>query len=125
MGAKRALRMRSDIVIAKEAAGGMFVKLFPEKGALHSDGCSVFSGMRMEILNISDAAWLKVRCQKGDGWVRRPDVVGLGECSLDWAGEEDIISSSVLDQRLQPLQSDDYAMRNMVPRPPRSERDGR
>lgn len=97
--AKRQIRLRSDMVIAEQADGSMWVDLKSD-----TDGRirNIFSGMRLQVLS-SDEEMLHVRTdQQGDGWVRRQDVTGLGKYCLDWAGYEVVTTEEQVDQRAAP-----------------------
>eukprot|EP00927_Polykrikos_kofoidii_P043122 TRINITY_DN37191_c0_g1_i1.p1 TRINITY_DN37191_c0_g1~~TRINITY_DN37191_c0_g1_i1.p1 ORF type:complete len:314 (+),score=48.23 TRINITY_DN37191_c0_g1_i1:96-1037(+) len=101
---RRPLRMRSDIAVARHEDGGMWVSFRKSRNAEHEFGATVFSGMRLKILDACDPDWLHVRSHsQGEGWVRRRDTDGVGEVSLDWAGPENILSENVADQVTTPL----------------------
>merc|ERR1712187_781735 len=109
--------MGSDVVTAREACGGMWVYIRHEKGAEPTLGCTVFSGMHLEVLELAPCkAWLRVRsaslginnAPRQEGWVRSQDVTGLGEASLQWSDEEIHLEENVADQPLISLQPDIY-----------------
>jgi len=99
--ARRLLGLRSDVVTARDSEGGMWVTFKSEKTAPYKFGSDVFSGMRLNILDASDKDWLFARSpsKRGDGWVKKKDVAGLGECTLEWAGPESVLEQSVAEQR--------------------------
>eukprot|EP00927_Polykrikos_kofoidii_P084245 TRINITY_DN8829_c0_g1_i1.p2 TRINITY_DN8829_c0_g1~~TRINITY_DN8829_c0_g1_i1.p2 ORF type:complete len:290 (+),score=25.30 TRINITY_DN8829_c0_g1_i1:43-912(+) len=100
---RRRLRMRTDMAVARHADGGMWVSFKSDRDAEPEFGATVFSGMRLDILDASHPEWVHARCHKGEGWVRRQDTSGIGEVSIDWAGPEEILTSSVADQENKPL----------------------
>eukprot|EP00747_Dinoflagellata_sp_TGD_P192603 gnl/TRDRNA2_/TRDRNA2_57686_c0_seq1.p1 gnl/TRDRNA2_/TRDRNA2_57686_c0~~gnl/TRDRNA2_/TRDRNA2_57686_c0_seq1.p1 ORF type:complete len:372 (-),score=29.57 gnl/TRDRNA2_/TRDRNA2_57686_c0_seq1:434-1549(-) len=111
--AKRPLRIRSDTATAKQAEGSMWVTLHAHKTASDEPDQDIFSGMRLEILDASSKEWLHVKTPShGSGWVRRRDVVGVGEWSLDWAGPETVIDEYMAPQTAIPVYvGGGYAMR--------------
>jgi len=102
MKARRRVRLRSDMVIAEQADGLMWVDFKNDKDAPDSQIRNLFSGMRLQVLD-SDEETLFVRTDReGDGWVRRIDVKGLGGYCLDWATQEVVMEEEQVDQRAAP-----------------------
>eukprot|EP00928_Gymnodinium_smaydae_P040659 TRINITY_DN27556_c0_g4_i1.p1 TRINITY_DN27556_c0_g4~~TRINITY_DN27556_c0_g4_i1.p1 ORF type:complete len:384 (-),score=64.73 TRINITY_DN27556_c0_g4_i1:155-1306(-) len=120
--ARRAVRLRMDLATLRASGGGMWVRLLPRKTSASSEGRDLFSGMRVEVLDDSEPDLLRVRCaaagaraeeEAEDGWVRRLDVAGLGDCALAWDGPEEILEENTVDQTYQPVTAD-FAMRPPV-----------
>eukprot|EP00931_Biecheleriopsis_adriatica_P111285 TRINITY_DN85645_c0_g1_i1.p1 TRINITY_DN85645_c0_g1~~TRINITY_DN85645_c0_g1_i1.p1 ORF type:complete len:312 (-),score=74.89 TRINITY_DN85645_c0_g1_i1:100-1035(-) len=97
---KRPMRFRSDVVVARQSEGQLWVSFKPDAVPKPDRLCAmsdVYSGARLEVLSGSDEEWLHVRSPlHGEGRVSRKDVEGLGKLSLDWAGPEEVLLESVL-----------------------------
>jgi len=114
---RRPLRLRGDLVIARQADGCRWVPFRRDAGeeagsrAGGAEGChfpiegipvvgDLPDGRRLEVLDegAGGGEWLRVRCPShGEGWVRLSDVERLGEVSLDWAGPEEVLTEVVLE----------------------------
>jgi len=96
--AKRKIALRTDMGIAKDPAGGNFVRLIEHRDLPSGPGKDIFSGMRLQVLDTSDAELVLVDDLNGNqGWLPREHLEGLGAAMLNWAGPEIVLDDKCLN----------------------------
>lgn len=107
--AKRELSLRTDLCIAADPNGGSFVKLSRQGDLLlnaisDGPGKDIFSGMRLQVLDMTDSDWVLVDDFNGaQGWLRREHLIGLGVPMLSWAAPEVVLDDQCVNSDYSPV----------------------